>query len=64
MDKSVILELKTIPIFGELLDYNYYIGKDFSLLLKKIKEIKSKKKVITKYEKDSNLNYLTKLKNI
>ena len=34
--------LKNIPIFGELLDYTYFVEKDFSRLLKKMDEIKKK----------------------
>ena len=46
---EIILELKNVQIFGELLDYKYYIEKDFSKLLKKMEEIRKEKDVVTKY---------------
>ena len=40
--KEVINDFKQLHIFGELLFFNYYIEKDFSNLLNKMKIIKSK----------------------
>ena len=54
IDNLIILGLKTIHIFGELLDYNYFIQKDFSQLFKKMEEIKSQKKYIIKEEKSQS----------
>jgi hypothetical protein len=62
MDKSVILELKNAPIFGELLDYHFFIEKDFSKLLNKMKEIKSKKIITTINEHNSKCGIFDKIK--
>ena len=40
---AVILELKAFHIFGELLDYKYFIWKDFSSLISKMNSIKKNK---------------------
>ena len=61
MDKSIILQLKIIPIFGELLDYNFFIEKDFSRLLNKMKEIKSKKKITSMDEQNSKCEIFDKI---
>ena len=53
-DNKIFLLLKNIPIFGDLLDYTYYIEKDFSRLLKKMDEIKIINK---KYFLDENGSY-------
>ena len=41
-DKYVIWELKNFHKFGELLNYEYFVDRDFSKLLKKMEEIKRK----------------------
>ena len=54
-DKSIIYEFKKLHIFGELLDYKYFVDKDFSELLKKMKEIKEKNgKKMSFEKKDKN----------
>ena len=45
---KIIIELKYLPFFGELLDYKYFIGNDFSELMKKIEEIKKKDQKLDK----------------
>ena len=42
-DQNIIISLAKDFIYGELLDYRLFIQKDFSILNKKIKEIKQKK---------------------
>ena len=54
-DRNIILELKIMPIFGELLNYKYFVEKDFSKLLKKMEEIKKKNTIYKKLTKDSKL---------
>ena len=39
-EKTVLRELKYLPYFGELLNYKYFVDKDFSELFNKMKEIK------------------------
>ena len=46
-----ITELKHLPIFGELLDYKYFIGNDFSELMNKMEEIKKKYPKLDKINK-------------
>ena len=41
-DESIINDLKTKLIYGELLDYNLFIDKNFDDLLKRMEEINSK----------------------
>ena len=41
-DESIINDLKTKLIYGELLDYNLFIDKNFDDLLKRMKEINTK----------------------
>ena len=52
VEENVISELKNLHIFGELLDYKYFIDKDFKQFLKKIKEIKEKVSQRNKLEKE------------
>ena len=57
---AVILELKAFHIFGELLDYKYFIWKDFSSLISKMNSIKKneliKKDSLNKEEITENWN--------
>ena len=43
-DSKVFILLKSIHIFGELLNYEYYIEKDFKKFIQKLDEIKKKNK--------------------
>ena len=36
-EKTVLRELKYLPYFGELLNYKYFVDKDFSALFNKMK---------------------------
>ena len=43
-DRNLIKELKLVKIYGEILDYKLFIGKDFYELKKRMNEIKKKNK--------------------
>ena len=69
-DRDIVLELKLLPFFGELLNYKYFVEKDFSKLLKNMKEIKDnniaykKSNIDLKYEIYHNIENLEKVKKI
>ena len=51
-DKYIIWQLKNFHKFGELLDYRFFIDRDFSKLFKKMEEIKNKKEIKRQIEKE------------
>lgn len=63
-NNSVILELKICHIFGELLDYKYFIGKDFSVFITKMNSIKESKLIKKDPKREENCKVFDKKENI
>jgi len=61
---SVILELKAFHIFGDLLDYKYFIGKDFSSLISKMNSIKKNELIKKDSKKEDSCQVFDKKQNI
>ena len=60
-DDSELFDLKNLHIFGELLDYKYFVGSDFKELRDKMKEIKQNREKQKKSEPEIDLKSSDKM---